>query len=91
MSFVALFLRSYEPSLLVTIILTSELCCWPSSYFDEIGRYSCCTDKKHYKIFLIYNEIQMGADEESYMMKGFLIYEEVRKYLVIYEEAVRHT
>jgi hypothetical protein len=26
-----------------------------------------------------------------YMRKGFLIYEEMRKYLVIYEEAVSHT
>jgi hypothetical protein len=27
---------------------------------------------------------------ESYMRKGFLIYEEMRKYLLIYEEAVSH-
>ncbi len=32
----------------------------------------------------------MGAGAKSYMMKGFLMYEEMRKYLVIYEEAVRH-
>jgi hypothetical protein len=30
----------------------------------------------------------MGAVVKSYMRKGFLIYEEMRKYLVIYEEAV---
>jgi hypothetical protein len=30
----------------------------------------------------------MGAVAKSYMWKGFLIYEERRKYLVIYEEAV---
>jgi hypothetical protein len=30
----------------------------------------------------------MGAVGKSYMRKGFLIYEEMRKYLVIYEEAV---
>jgi hypothetical protein len=30
----------------------------------------------------------MGAVARSNMMKGFLIYEEMRKYLVIYEEAV---
>ncbi len=30
----------------------------------------------------------MGADAKSYMRMGFLIYEEMRKYLVIYEEAV---
>jgi hypothetical protein len=32
----------------------------------------------------------MGADAKSYMRKGFLIYEEMRKYLVINEEAVNH-
>jgi hypothetical protein len=42
-----------------------------------------CTDKKGKKIFLIYKEIQMGAVAKSYMRKGFLIYEEMRKYLVI--------
>jgi hypothetical protein len=30
----------------------------------------------------------MGAVAKSCMRKGFLIYEEMRKYLVIYEEAV---
>ncbi len=51
------------------------------------GRY---TDKKENTIFLIYKEIQMGAVAKSYMRKGFLIYEDMRKYLVIYEEAVSH-
>jgi hypothetical protein len=32
----------------------------------------------------------MEAVAKSYMRKGFLIYEEMRKYLVIYEEAVSH-
>ncbi len=32
----------------------------------------------------------MGAVAKSYMRKGFLIYEEMRKYLVICMEAVRH-
>ncbi len=32
----------------------------------------------------------MGAVAKSYMRKGFLIYVEMRKYLVIYEEAVSH-
>jgi hypothetical protein len=35
----------------------------------------------------------MGEVAKSYtysMRKGFLIYEEMRKYLVIYEEAVSH-
>ncbi len=30
----------------------------------------------------------MGAVAKSYMKKAFLIYEEMRKYLIIYEEAV---
>ncbi len=33
----------------------------------------------------------MGAVAKSYMRKGFLIYEEMRKCLFIYEEAVSHT
>jgi hypothetical protein len=48
------------------------------------------TDKKVNEIFLIYKEIQMGSGARSYMRKGFLIYEEMGKYLNIYEEAVSH-
>ncbi len=48
------------------------------------------TDKKEYKIFLIRKEIQKGAVAKSYMRKGFLIYEEMRNYLDIYDEAVSH-
>ncbi len=33
------------------------------------------------KIFLIYREIQMGSGAKSYMSKGFLIYEEMHKYI----------
>jgi hypothetical protein len=33
----------------------------------------------------------MVAVARSYMRKGFLIYEENRKYLVIFEEADSHT
>jgi len=43
------------------------------------------TDKKENKIFLIYKVIQMGSGA-----KGFLIYEEMRKYFTIHEEAVSH-
>jgi hypothetical protein len=46
--------------------------------------------KKKDKIFLIYNEIQIGLVAKSNIRKGFLIYEEMRKYLTIYEEAVSH-
>ncbi len=41
------------------------------------------TDKKENEIFLINKEIQMGAVVKSYMRKGFLIYEEMHKYLPI--------
>ncbi len=35
--------------------------------------------------------MQMGAVAKSYLRgRGFLIYEEMRKYFVIYEKAVRH-
>jgi hypothetical protein len=49
-----------------------------------------CTDKKENQIFLIYKEIQNGAVAESYMRKDILIYEEIRKYVPIYEQAVSH-
>ncbi len=48
------------------------------------------TDKKEKKIFLKYMEIQMGPVAKSYMRKSFPIYEEMRKYLTIYEEAASH-
>jgi hypothetical protein len=46
------------------------------------------TDKKEYKIFLTYKEIQSGAVAKSYMRKGFPINEEICKYFPIYEEVV---
>ncbi len=46
--------------------------------------------KKEKEIFLILKEIQMGSVAKSYMRKAFLIYEEMRKYLTIFEEAVSH-
>jgi hypothetical protein len=52
--------------------------------------FSRYTDKKENKIFIIYSEIQSGAVAKSYMRKGSLIYEEMRKYFPIYEEAVSH-
>jgi hypothetical protein len=39
------------------------------------------TDKKENQIFLLYKEIQSGTVAKSYMRKGFLIYEEMRKYM----------
>jgi hypothetical protein len=41
-------------------------------------------DKKENKIFLMYKEIQMGCGAKSYMRKGFLIYEEMRKFFPVY-------
>jgi hypothetical protein len=49
------------------------------------------TDKKENILFIIYKEILNEAVAKSYMMNGcFLIYEEMRKYLTIFEEAVSH-
>jgi hypothetical protein len=48
------------------------------------------TDKKENKIFLIYKDMQSGAVAKSYMRKGFLIYQEIRKFFPIFEEAVSH-
>ncbi len=48
------------------------------------------TEKKENKIFLKYKEIQSGAVAKSYLRKSFLIFEEMRKYFPIYEEAVSH-
>ncbi len=48
------------------------------------------TDKKEKKIFLIYKEILNGAVAKSYMRKGFLTYEQMRKYLFIYDKVVIH-
>ncbi len=44
------------------------------------------TDKKEKETFLIYKEIQMGLGAKSYMLKGFLIYQEMLKFFPIYEE-----
>ncbi len=49
-----------------------------------------CTDKKENLIFLIYKKIQSGAVAKSYMRKVFLIYDKMRKYFPIYEEAISH-
>ena len=54
------------------------------------GQLVLYTDKKENQTILIYEEIQNGAIAKSYMRKGFLKYEEMRKYLTIYEEAVSH-
>jgi hypothetical protein len=48
------------------------------------------TDEKENQIFLIYREIHRGIVAKSYMRKGFLIYEEMRKYFPRYDDAVSH-
>jgi hypothetical protein len=40
-----------------------------------IANWTLCTDKKENKTFLIFKEIQIGSGANSYMRKGFLIYE----------------
>ncbi len=42
------------------------------------------TDKKENQIFLIYKEIQNGADAKSYMTDGLLIYGEIFAHFFIY-------
>jgi hypothetical protein len=51
--------------------------------------WNSCTDKKEKEIFLIYQEIQMGAVAKSYIFEEGL-HEKMQKYLTIYEEAVSH-
>ena len=63
--------------------MTSKNFQWKRLICPELGY----TDKKENQIFLIYKEIQSGADA-IYVRKGFLIYEEMHKYFPIYEEAV---
>ncbi len=65
--------------------------CKQGVYFSYTAAALYCTlIKKEKKIFLKYKKIQTGAVAKSYIRKGFLIYEEMRKYLTIYEEAVSH-
>jgi hypothetical protein len=77
-----------------TLSATTSLAALKSLKSGELWQYCkhhllvICTDKKENQIFLIYDEIQNGGVEKSYMRKGFLIYENMRKYLTINEEAV---
>jgi hypothetical protein len=56
----------------------------------QLQNTMCTLIKKENQTFLIYKEIQMGSGAKSYMRKGFLIYEEMRKFFPIYEKAVSH-
>ncbi len=53
--------------------------------FALLGTHS---EKKENEIFPIYKEIKVGSVAKSYLRKGFLIYEEMGKYLTTYEEAI---
>jgi hypothetical protein len=53
---------------------------------EGLGSPSPTLLKKENQIFLICKEIQSEAVAKSYMRKGFLIYEEMRKYFPIYED-----
>jgi hypothetical protein len=48
------------------------------------------TDKKENKTFLIYKKFQMGSGAKSYLRKGFLIYEEMRKFFPTYIRGGRY-
>jgi hypothetical protein len=56
--------------------------------FNDSRSWKRTADQKEIEIFLICKEIQLGSVAKSYMRKGFLIYEEMRRCLTIYEEAV---
>ncbi len=49
----------------------------------------CASTYTENEIFLIWKEIQMGSVAKSFLRASY--YEEMRKYLTIYEEAVCHT
>ncbi len=61
----------------------------PVVYLPHLRGYKY-TVKKEKKIFLIFRKIRKRAVAMSYIRKGFLMYEEMRKYLTIYEETVGH-
>jgi hypothetical protein len=73
-----------------TELLTCKHHKWQKTGWEITWKSTRYTDKKEDQIFLIYKEIQSGAVAKSYMRKGFLIYEEMRKYFPLYEVAVSH-
>ncbi len=79
-----------KPFLIYLLFYQCGFTAWSSSIDEDSLMIVCTLIKKEDGIFLIYKEIQTGSVAKSYMRKGFLIYEEMRKYLTIYEEAVSH-
>ncbi len=59
-------LRSY-PKYYILFTSVVTVCCVDFSWLSY-------TDKKENKIFLIYKEIQNGADAKLYVINGLLIY-----------------
>ncbi len=61
-------------------------------YFSRVYEW-VCTDKKKikYSSYIRIFRVEQLQSHIQYMRKGFLIYEEMRKYFPIYEEAVCHT
>ncbi len=70
------------------VVIQYVVCCRRTPQLFQ--KFTTYTDKKENKSFLIYKKIRSGAVAKSYMRKGFLKYEEMRKYFPIYEEAVSH-
>ncbi len=56
-------------------------------FIHVLNKYWLCHNTRK-RNFLIYKKIQMESVAKSYMRKGFLIHEERRKYLTIYEEDI---
>ncbi len=85
---------AYKPTLrVISVIRVIPACTAEGSScttFTTSQQEGLGTLIKKKKCFLIYKEIQSGSGAKSYMRKGFIIYEEMRKYLVIYGEAVSH-
>jgi hypothetical protein len=58
--------------------------------YQYVGPTGLYTVKKEIKFSSYIKKFRNGAVAKSYMREGFLIYEEIRKYLTIYEEAVSY-
>jgi hypothetical protein len=81
-----LFFQKYEPGTLGALFVKKNMETITKQYLIilHMCKKVVRTDKKEIQNFFIYKEIQSGAVAKSYMRKGFLIYEEMRKYFPIY-------
>jgi hypothetical protein len=78
-----------DPKLLISFRKSSKVAPRSQLLFLRTGHCFYTLLKKKC-IFSSYIRIFKGSGAKSYMRNGFLIYEEMCKYLVIYEEAVTH-